>query len=92
MLNMNRKLLKWEAEGKEIKVGVVGAGQMGRGMVVEMVKMHGIKPVVLSDIVLENAINAYRKAGVADDDIAVHPAAAAGAAVEAGKLLCIIEG
>lgn len=70
MLNMNRKLLKWEAEGKEIKVGIVGAGQMGRGMVVEMVKMHGIKPAALSDIVIQNAISAFKMAGVAEDDIA----------------------
>lgn len=69
MLNMNRKLIKWEAEGKCIKVGVVGAGQMGRGMVVEMVRMHGMKPVALCDMVIENAINAYKMAGVADDDI-----------------------
>ena len=70
MINMNRKLLKWEAEGKTIKVGVIGAGQMGRSMTVEMVRMHGIKPVVLCDMVIENAINAFKSAGVAEDDIA----------------------
>ena len=42
MLNMNQKLIKREEQGKIIKVGVVGAGQMGRGMVTQMVLMKGI--------------------------------------------------
>ena len=33
MLNMNWKLEQREKEGKIIKTGIVGAGQMGRGMV-----------------------------------------------------------
>ena len=35
MLNMDKKLLKREEEGKVIRVGIVGAGQMGRGMVTQ---------------------------------------------------------
>ena len=30
MLNMDQKLLKREEEGKIIRTGIVGAGQMGR--------------------------------------------------------------
>ena len=30
MLNMNRKLLKRQQEGKIIRTGIVGAGQMGQ--------------------------------------------------------------
>ena len=40
MLNMDKKLLKREEEGKVIRVGIVGAGQMGRGMVTQMVLMN----------------------------------------------------
>ena len=36
MLNMNEKLLKRQEEGKIIRTGIVGAGQMGRGMVTQM--------------------------------------------------------
>ncbi len=39
MLNMNWKLEQREKEGKIIKTGIVGAGQMGRGMVTQMVLM-----------------------------------------------------
>ena len=46
MLNMDKKLLKREEEGKVIRVGIVGAGQMGRGMVTQMVLMKGITPAI----------------------------------------------
>lgn len=71
MLNMNLKLLKREQEGNTIKTGIVGAGQMGRGMVSQMVMMHGITPAIVSDIIVDNAVNAFKYAGVKDDDIAV---------------------
>ena len=60
MLNMDKKLLKREEEGKVIRVGIVGAGQMGRGMVTQMVLMKGITPAIVSDIKIENAVHAFR--------------------------------
>jgi len=68
---MNTKLLKREAEGRPIRTGIVGAGQMGRGMVSQMVLMKGITPAIVSAMHLENVISAYKYAGVADDGIAV---------------------
>ena len=59
MLNMDKKLLKREEEGKVIRVGIVGAGQMGRGMVTQMVLMKGITPAIVSDIKIENAVHAF---------------------------------
>lgn len=71
MLNMDMKLAKREEEGKIIRTGIVGAGQMGRGMVTQMVLMKGIMPAIVSDIKLENVINAFHYAGVKDEDIAI---------------------
>lgn len=71
MLNMDSKLLKREEEGKIIRVGVVGAGQMGRGMVTQMNLMHGITPAIVADINLQSVINAFHYGGVKDEDIAV---------------------
>lgn len=53
MLNMDQKLLKREEEGKIIRTGIVGAGQMGRGMVTQMAIMKGISPSIVSDIKIE---------------------------------------
>ena len=71
MLNMDKKLAKREEEGKIIRAGIVGAGQMGRGMVTQMALMKGIMPAIVSDIKLENVINAFHYAGISDEDIAI---------------------
>ena len=70
MLNMDTKLAKREEEGKIIRTGIVGAGQMGRGMVTQMALMKGIMPAIVSDIKFENVINAFHYAGIKDEDIA----------------------
>ena len=86
MLNMDQKLIKRQEEGKIIKTGIVGAGQMGRGMVTQMVLMNGITPAIVSDIKVENAVHAFKYAGVSDEDIVVAKTLAdANAAMEAGK-------
>ncbi len=71
MLNMDKKLAKCEEDGNIIITGIVGAGQMGRGMTTQMVIMKGIKPAIVADIIVENAVAAFRCAGVAEEDIVV---------------------
>ena len=60
MLNMDQKLIKRQEEGRIIRTGIVGAGQMGRGMVTQMVLMQGMMPAIVSDIKVENAVNAFK--------------------------------
>lgn len=88
MLNMNQKLIKRQQEGKIIRTGIVGAGQMGRGMVTQMALMQGITPAIVSDIAIENAIHAFHYAGIKDDQIAiVHTLADANKMMEMGKFV-----
>lgn len=88
MLNMDKKLAKLEEEGKLIKAGIVGAGQMGRGMVTQMALMKGIMPAIVSDIKFENVINAFHYAGIKDEDIAVaHTLEEANKYMEMGKFV-----
>ena len=54
MLNMDKKLIKRQEDGQIIKTGIVGAGQMGRGMVTQMVLMNGMMPAIVSDIKVED--------------------------------------
>lgn len=68
-INMNWKLEQREKEGKIINAGIIGAGQMGRGMVTQMVLMKGMSPAIVSDLKVELAVNAFKYAGVADADI-----------------------
>ncbi|MBP2633737.1 MAG: putative homoserine dehydrogenase [Firmicutes bacterium] len=88
MLNMNQKLIKRQQEGKIIRTGIVGAGQMGRGMVTQMTLMQGITPAIVSDIAIENAIHAFNYAGITDDQIAiVNTLADANKMMEMGKFV-----
>ena len=66
MVGMNYKLANLEKEGKPIIASIVGAGQMGRSMVSQMMSMKGMRPAVVVDIALENAINAYKEAGLSE--------------------------
>ncbi|MDR1306522.1 MAG: hypothetical protein LBK74_02980 [Treponema sp.] len=63
---MNYKLAELEKRGTPIYAGIVGAGQMGRGMVSQVMSMKGMRPAVVVDVVPENAKTAYREAGLTE--------------------------
>lgn len=71
MLGLNTKLAKLEEEGKTIRVGLVGAGQMGKGMVSQMKLMKGMTPSLVVDINLDNAVESFVLAGIGKEDIVV---------------------
>jgi len=66
MVGMNYKLALLEKQGKPINTGIVGAGQMGLGLVCQMLSMKGMKPLVVCDIDAEKAKSAFLKAGLAE--------------------------
>jgi len=66
VIGLNHKLEALEKSGTPIQVGIVGAGQMGRGMVAQMLSMQGMRPAVLVDVVVEKAKDAYRNAGLTE--------------------------
>lgn len=66
MIGLNYKLEKLEKQGTPILAGIVGAGQMGRGMVGQMMSMQGMRPAVVVDVILDNAKNAYNNAGLTE--------------------------
>ncbi len=56
MIGMNYKLQELEKAKTPILAGIVGAGQMGRGMVGQMMSMKGMRPAVVVDIVLSRCL------------------------------------
>ncbi len=60
-----------EEQGRPIRIAVIGAGQMGRGLVSQTVFMKGMRPALVVDIVPENAHMALRNAGVPEEEIKV---------------------
>jgi len=65
MIILDTALEKREQEGKPIRVGMVGAGYMGRGIALQIQKyVKGMKLVAISNRTLSEAERAYRQAGV----------------------------
>jgi predicted homoserine dehydrogenase-like protein len=64
VLNLNQKLRELEASGRPIRVGVVGAGQMGTGLIAQINQLRGMRVVAVADIDLSRARRALDLAGI----------------------------
>ena len=71
MLNIDKKLLKLESENKIIRIGIVGVGQMGRGLVNQMTIIKGMRVSIVCSRNVENAVNAILKASIKKEDILI---------------------
>ncbi len=92
MLNMNQKLVRREEEEGPIKAGIVGVGQMGRGMVSQMAMMKGMMPAIVADTHIDKVMHAFQLAGIKEEDIQiVNSLSAANEAMEAGKYVACEE-
>ena len=69
MYEIDRKLEQLQKEGNPIKVGLIGAGQMGTDIVSQISCMAGIDVPVVIDLKTEIALNAYKIAGVDEKDV-----------------------
>lgn len=64
MIIVDRELERREAEGRPIRVGMVGAGAMGRGIALQLLgPVRGMELTAISNRSLEAAENVYRLAG-----------------------------
>jgi predicted homoserine dehydrogenase-like protein len=63
------ELLRREAEGRPIRLGVSGAGWMGSGFLAQVAHVPGMEVVVLADADTRAAWEAYMATGVQQDDI-----------------------
>lgn len=71
MMGLNEKLRELEENNRHIKVALVGAGLMGKGMVSQMTLVKGIMPSLVIDRTVDKAIEAYTLAGVSREDILI---------------------
>lgn len=71
MSNMNKKLIKLAKLGTPIKVAIVGAGKMGKGLVNQMSRIRGMLPALVINRNVEKAVNALLSAGIKTDEIVI---------------------
>jgi predicted homoserine dehydrogenase-like protein len=50
--------------GRPLRVGLIGAGQMGRGFAAQLLKMPGISLSAVFDVQRERAVEAFEQAGI----------------------------
>ena len=62
-------LEEYQKSGQLIRVGVVGSGQMGEGLVCQMEMMHGMRAFALADIMPDRVTQTYRSANVPEEQI-----------------------
>ena len=89
MIGLNEELQQREAAGRPVRVGLVGAGQMGTDVVATTSVMPGVRIVVTADIDLDRARDSYRIGQVADEVVVASSAAEADAAVAAGQRVAV---
>lgn len=69
MLNLPDKLAQLEKEGRTIRVGIVGVGQMGAGVAGVLSRMKAMEVLALADLDRERAVNIFEEIGIPRKDI-----------------------
>lgn len=70
MLSLRERLQEREKTHGAIRVGLVGAGQMGTGLISQIERMDGVEVVAVADIVPGRAQAAYAESDVSADVVA----------------------
>jgi predicted homoserine dehydrogenase-like protein len=100
MIIVDRELARRDEEGRPVRVGMVGAGAMGRGIALQILTaVRGMELVAISNRHPDAAVRAYRDAGAEEVELVESPSALE-AAMARGKpavtddfeLLCEAQG
>ncbi len=85
MIGLNTELIERHNQGKPVRIGLIGAGQMGVDVVAEVTQMKGIDVVITADIDPVRAKDAYNIAGASGAIVQADSASKADKFVLAGK-------
>lgn len=88
MLGMNYRLKDLQEKNTPINVGIIGAGQMGRGLISQLYKMKGMTPSVVCDIDINKVLYAFSKSNINENDyIITNKLSQANDAIKKGKIV-----
>jgi len=88
MIGLNAELQERHGQNNPVRIGLIGAGQMGVDVVAQVTMMKGIDIPVIADVNLARAREAFRIAGLKGEVVQTDSTAEADAAVAAGKQVC----
>lgn len=71
MYRLLQELERRESEKQYLRVGLVGCGQMGSGMVNLTYKMPGLRITAIADLDVERGVRAFKEVGYRDEDIVI---------------------
>jgi len=69
MATLKEQLIEREEKEGPYRIGLVGSGQMGTGLISQMEYMHGVKIVAVADVLPTRAMDAYIEAGVKAESV-----------------------
>jgi predicted homoserine dehydrogenase-like protein len=87
VIGINSELAEREKAGNPVKVGLIGAGQMGVDVVAQVTRMKGIEVVAVVDVDIERARRAYEIARTQAETAEVGSAEQADRLVAKGKFI-----
>lgn len=85
MIGLHEELAAREAQNQPVRIGLIGAGQMGTDVVAQVTRMKGIEVCAIADIDRQRAKDAYKIGQTTGEVVEVKTAAEADVAVAAGK-------
>jgi len=89
MIGLNDELRALEAQDKNVRIGLIGAGQMGTDVVAEVKMMPGVEVVITADVDIERAKKAFIIGQTAGEVVVTKTAAEADDAIKAGKYVAV---
>lgn len=89
MIGLNEELKALEAQGKKVRIGLVGAGQMGTDVVAEVKMMPGVDVVITADVNLTRAKEAYMIGMTEGEVVVAETAEQADIAIKAGQYVAV---
>ena len=69
MATLKERLIEREQSTGHFRIGLIGAGQMGTGMISQMEKMYGLKVAAVADVQPTRAFDSFCEAGVNQDAV-----------------------
>ena len=89
MIGLNEELKIRESQGKPVRIGLIGTGQMGTDIVAEVSMMKGMDVVITADANLERAKDAYSIARIKGEVVVVDNPEDADKAIAEGKYVAV---